>query len=229
MTTNPYINNFTSTEQQSLAANLVQEAIRFYGYDVQYLPRTNLNYDEVNHESTNVAFNSSFDMEMYIRSIDGYGGQGQFLSHIGIEIRNQIVFSVSMKSWEESSDVPDNRRPRPQEGDLIYFALDHKLMEIKKVNRYDMFYQMGTLYTWDLTCEVFEYSGETLNTGIERVDAIGQTLSINTNEQGSVVGGVPIFNNDFEFLDKFASNEKIDGETQDWIDFTEDDPFNRSF
>lgn len=231
MTTNPYINNFANVPQQTLAADIIEEAIQFYGYDVIYCPRTNLNYDDVTGESTNVAFNTSFPIEMYIKSIDGYGGEGQFFSNIGIEIRSQVLFTVSIRRWEQvwAGVTSTETRERPKEGDLIYYGLDNKLMEIKKVNRYTMFYQMGTLYTYDLTCEVFEYTGEQLNTGYPAIDQIGTDLSINTNEQGSVVGGQPVFDPSFDFLNKFSDNKQTDAAANSWIDFSEDDRFSNNF
>lgn len=154
-----------------------------------------------------------------------------FLSNLGMQIRNQIVFSVSMKSWEENlpNVTTDEDITRPREGCIIYFPLDNKLFEIKKVDRYSMFYQGGSLYTWDLTCEVFEYSGEKFSTGVSAIDSIAEAISINTNEQGSIVNNEPVFDNDFSFLDKFASNKKIEEFTDDLVDFSEDNRFSGSF
>jgi hypothetical protein len=50
---------------------------------------------------------------------------------------------------------------RPQEGDLVWFPLSANLFEIKFVEHEDPFYQFGKLYTYKLTCELFQYSGET--------------------------------------------------------------------
>ena len=51
--------------------------------------------------------------------------------------------------------------------------------EIKYVEKYQMFYQLGKLYTWKMTTEVFEYSGETMNTGIPEIDSIQKNNSTN--------------------------------------------------
>jgi hypothetical protein len=42
-----------------------------------------------------------------------------------------------------------------------------------------MFYQLGALQTWELTCELFEYSNEIINTGIAAIDSMQQNLSTN--------------------------------------------------
>ena len=56
---------------------------------------------------------------------------------------------------------------RPLEGDLIYLPLTGGLFEIKFVEDESVFYQMGELVMFDLKCELFEYSHEELDTGIE--------------------------------------------------------------
>ena len=68
---------------------------------------------------------------------------------------------------------------RPNEGDLIYFPLNDRCFEIKFVNKYEMFYQLGALQTWEVTCELFEYSNETFNTGIPEIDIIQSKFSMN--------------------------------------------------
>ena len=42
-----------------------------------------------------------------------------------------------------------------------------------------MFYQLGALQTWEVTCELFEYSNETFNTGIPEIDIIQSKFSMN--------------------------------------------------
>ena len=66
---------------------------------------------------------------------------------------------------------------RPMEGDLIFFPLNRKLFEIKFVEHEDIFYQTGRLQTYDLRCELFEYSGERISTGNTSIDLIATTYS----------------------------------------------------
>jgi len=230
MATNRYINQFSAKNEQSLAASLIEEAIQFYGHDFYYVPRTNLNYDSTYKESTNVSYDTAFPIEMYIKSIDGYGGQNQFLSNFGVEVRNQVMLAVSIQRWETvAADATTPVLERPKEGDIIYFDLDNKLLEIKKVDRYSMFYQLGTLYTYDLTCEVFEFSGEEFNTGVPEIDVISQQLSIDTEQHGSIENGVPNFDDNYDFVSKFADNKTLEEESEEWIDFKEDNPFSAKF
>ncbi len=65
-----------------------------------------------------------------------------------------------------------SRKARPVEGDLIYFSRTKSLFEIKYVEFQNPFYQANQIYVFKLTCELFEYSSEDLDTGIAEIDAI---------------------------------------------------------
>lgn len=61
---------------------------------------------------------------------------------------------------------------RPKEGDLIYFPLSKSLFEINFVEHENPFYQVGKLYTYALSCELFTYSQEEINTGYSDIDTV---------------------------------------------------------
>ena len=57
MPTNPYINNFGSSPEQSLVQDLVIESIKFYGIDVNWIPRiTSANADSILNEDVNESY-----------------------------------------------------------------------------------------------------------------------------------------------------------------------------
>jgi len=59
---------------------------------------------------------------------------------------------------------------RPNEGDLVYFPLSNSLFQIKFVEHENTFYQLGKLYTFKLSCDLYEYSGEDFDTNINAID-----------------------------------------------------------
>ena len=59
---------------------------------------------------------------------------------------------------------------RPKEGDLIYFPLGDRLFEIKFVEHEKPFYQLQKNYVYELTCELFRYEDEILDTGVDEID-----------------------------------------------------------
>jgi hypothetical protein len=117
---------------------------------------------------------------MYIANVDGFEGDGNLLSKFGVEIRDQANFIVSKKRWNQyigtrSSGTLGNIRPG--EGDLIYLPLSKSLFEIRFVEHESPFYQLSNLPTYTLQCELFEYSGEQIQTGISDIDTAMEDIS----------------------------------------------------
>ena len=143
-----------------------------------YIPRNLGNYDSLLTEDDQSFFNQTFMLEFYIKSVNGFSGDGNFMSKFGLEIRDQVVFSVAQKVFNDEVGAYTTLI-RPREGDLIYFPLNKKCFQVKFVNKFEMFYQLGSLQTWEMTCELFEYSDEQFNTGIPEIDIIQTKFSTN--------------------------------------------------
>ena len=92
--------------EQQLIENLYTEAIKIYGFDVFYIPRTLVNVDKIFNEDELSKFTSAHSIEMYLQSVDGFEGEGDFLSKFGVEIRDRASFVVVKSRW--SSAVDDN-------------------------------------------------------------------------------------------------------------------------
>lgn len=237
MSTNFYFNNFNNSQEQILIENLVLESIKIYGHDVVYCPRTLVAKDDIYEEDTISEYNSAYEIDMYIRSYESYEGDGQFLSKFGLEIRDQVTFTVSVRNFMDevaSLEMID----RPQEGDLIYLPMADRLMYVKYVNKTPVFYQMGAIQMYDLVCEMFEYSSEKLNTGYKAIDDIERDLSLNmdiysiTTTDGLVLitqDGAPIVQSGYSFEgqagDPFEDNTEFEIEGDGILDWTQRDPF----
>jgi hypothetical protein len=240
MPTSSYFNNYNSQSEQALVESLVIESIRRFGYDLFYLPRTSNTEDAIFKEDSSAAFLSNYPIEMYIRSVDGFQGDSQFLSKFGIEIRHELTLTVAIRTFKNL--VGDNiGTTRPLEGDLIYLPLDHKLLVIKNVDKYNVFFQSGTLQSYNLRCEVFEYGGEKLDTGIADVDRVETKLSNSTLEHplkdvnGNLIldaKGKPQFDPAFN-IDQIGNfsidNREIAATSTPLIDHSEDDPLSEEF
>ena len=184
MATNSYFRTFDAENDQELLHSIVSESIQVTGYDVNYIPRTLVNEDTILGEDSISEYKDAYSVEMYIKSVDGFEGEGDLVSKFGLEVRDQIIFSMSRRAWE-GLDIGT----RPKEGDLIYFGLTSKLFQIMFVEHETPFYQAGALPTFDLTCELFTYSDEKLDTDIDEIDVIEQKQSfVRTFELSSVSG-----------------------------------------
>lgn len=201
-----------------------------------YIPKRLIAVDEIYGESPLAEYNQTYFMEMYIKNIEGFGGDGDFLSKFNLQIRDQITFTIARRIFSQETTNED--QVRPYEGDLIYFPLNRKLFEIQFVEHESIFYQLGALQTFDLKCELFEYSNQILNTGIAEVDNIQRNFSLSMtvdsiqtesglhllDEQGFVIVREE-YSVDTSAGDAFADNQEIQTESDDFVDFTEMDPF----
>lgn len=235
MTTNVFFNNYEATGEQRLIEDLIVESIRIYGQEVYYIPRTTVDLDEILNEDALREYDRAILIEMYIKNIEGFGGQGDFLSKFSIEINDSITFTVARKSFTEdiSGVVPAIIRPR--EGDLVYFPLNGKIFEIKFVEHEAIFYQIGSLQTYDIRCELFEYSNEVFHTGVASIDRIMQ-YSFDQNTAGILTengllltteAGNVILREEFSIRqrDAEADNLEIQTESDEIVVFDEQDPF----
>ena len=184
MPTNSYFTQGTSGEQQ-LVEDLVVEQIKMFGVELYYIPKTLVSEDNVLGEDSLNSFDSAYQIEGYLENVQGFGGDGDLFSKFGVRIADQVNFIIARKRFQDLVD--DNAtlvvEGRPNEGDLIYFPLANKLFSIQYVEHEQPFYQLNKIHVWGLKCELFEYSGEDLDTGVEAIDVIernlAQTITVN--------------------------------------------------
>lgn len=178
MSTNPYINQRYRPEQ-NLYEELVIESIKFYGQDCYYIPRDLIRSDEILNEEYS-RFSNSYVIETYILNTDGFEGEGNLLSKFGLEIRDQATFIIAKSRFSQllNNSQNDITSPRPREGDLMYLPLSNSMFEIKFVEHEKPFYQLSNLTVYELQCELFEYSTEQFDTGIEKIDTFESKKSL---------------------------------------------------
>jgi len=158
MATNPFFTQGTRNEQL-LYEDIVLEALKIYGQDVYYLPRTLINENKILAEDIPSQFGSAHKIEMYIENTEGFDGEGDLFTKFGVEIRDAATFIVSRRRWTSAVGRHDNlSNVRPFEGDLIYLPLTNKLFEIMHVEHEQPFYQLSNLSVYKLRAELFEYN-----------------------------------------------------------------------
>jgi hypothetical protein len=209
MARNRYFNQYTPVKQeQSLVEDLIIESIKIYGVDGYYLPRTHVNLDKIYGEDASMLFDDALEMELYIKSFDGFAGQEDFLSKFGLQIDESVTFVVSQKRFtqslktsiiteysynmltEDGDELLSNKNDvseydyeaivRPREGDIIWVPLLKAMYEIKFTQNIENFYQLGKLYTYEMRCDRLEYSSERIDTDVTEIDAVEDQYSLST-------------------------------------------------
>tara|TARA_B110000305_G_scaffold228683_1_gene278758 strand:- start:449 stop:1216 length:768 start_codon:yes stop_codon:yes gene_type:complete len=249
MPTNVYFDTGTTSEQR-LYEDLIIEQLKIYGQDVYYLPRKLANKDTIFGEDPASSFDDSYIIEMYVDNTDGYMGEQEIINKFGLELRDDIKFTVSKLRWETLiSNNGDLVAERPQEGDLVYFPTTNAFFEIQFVEHEQPFYQQSALPVYKLSCTKWEYSSERIDTGIVTIDSTEDSLSTDTmnfqfsleNETGSFVvesdiGKIEyLINEDFAMATQQPVDQGLIFEEQagtttsstgdDILDFSERNPF----
>jgi hypothetical protein len=185
MATNIYFQN--SITDQNLVNELHREVIQQAGIDVLYIPRTIVKEDLVMNEDVLSQFDKAYEIEMYIQTSDNFGGPDDAISRFGLDIRDELILVVHAESFTFATAME-----LPLEGDLIYFPLSKGLFEIKFVEDEQPFYQVGKNYVFELTCEVFQYGEEKIDTGtdadkVERENAYAVDLLLTAGGTGTYI------------------------------------------
>lgn len=237
MATSVFFNNFQSSQEQLLIENLIIESIKIYGLDMYYIPRIYKNKDEIYGNDAVSEYNKSYFVDMYIKDVNGFQGEGDFLSKFNLQIRDQVTLTIARRTFFDEIGNIENM-PRPKEGDLIFFPLNRKVFVVKFVEQEAIFYQLGALQTFDLVCELWEYSNERVNTGIEEIDSKAQKYSFDMSAYGLLTeaglflqdeDGFDLVREEYDWAtqvgDAFEDNTEIQTEADAVLDFTEKDPF----
>ena len=175
MALNPFFQQGSSGEQ-SLVQSLINEQLKMYGVEIHYMPRKYLTEKSILKEVVQSKFDDAYPIEAYIDNFDGYDDMPSTLSKFGIQATNEVTLIISRERFETYiSPLMKNEEnvklsTRPKEGDLIYFPLGDRLFEIKYVEHEKPFYQLRENYVYKLTCELFRYEDEVIDTGVEEID-----------------------------------------------------------
>lgn len=175
---NKYFNNQPNrrSNEQNLYEDLINESIQIRGHDIYYILRESRDkIDFILGEDPTSKFEDIYKMEVYVQNVKTFDGDEDYISAFGLEIRDNIKFLLTGRTFERM--IPSNIAVRPREGDLIYSTLLNKMFEITFVKNDPIFYSLGRRsidrgYIYELSCETFKYSHEKIDTGIKEIDEI---------------------------------------------------------
>lgn len=223
MAINRYFNNFPGknrlNNEHRLMEDVIVESIEIMGHQVYYIPRDSYdNGDMIFGEYKNSKFEKAYSMEAYLANVEGFEGDGDFFSKFGLEIRDTSNFVISRRGFTRG--LPTTIRIRPQEGDLIYVPLMHRLFEIKFIEKKLMFYSLGNRepYIYEMRCELFRFSEESIDTGIEEIDIIEQENAYTMRLNLPTTGFNNFFDNEvvYQSADGTWANNTASAEIKDW-------------
>jgi hypothetical protein len=224
-TVNHYFNNYGSLPEQRVIEDLICESIKIQGFEAYYCPNDNDQArDLLFGEDPLRTFQTAFPIEMYLSNSLEYGGEKEFFSKFGLEIKNTVQVVLSKRSFSER--VPQNSFTRPREGDLVYIPFLNgtgELFEIKFTNQTKDFFMLGRKvpYFYELEMEKFKYSQEVINTGIADIDSVvtdsAYTLHLNVGTGIGTYAGNEIV---YQSPNGSYANSTVVAVVQSWVPST---------
>jgi hypothetical protein len=199
MPVNRYFNTTTFATEQKLIDDLIIEAIQIYGHIAYYIPRNDEALDPLFGEDPLASFTDAREIEIYLKSAQSFAGQGDFISKFGLHMEDQATFLVSQTRFTDT--FGETALTRPREGDILYIQFtptNRFLFEIRHVEQAEQLFQLGRLYTYELSCEAMNYSHERVQTADEDVNAVAErsaytvTLTLTTGT-GSFLQGETVY------------------------------------
>lgn len=182
MPVNPYFNFTTFATEQTLVDNLIIESIQIYGHNAYYLRRDAVDLDTLFGEDPLAKYPQAYPIELYLKSSESFQGQSEFISKFGLHIEDQATFLMSVTRF---NSVVAGALVRPRENDIIFIEMtptNRYLFEIRFVEDKEQLFQIGKLYTYELRCELMNYSHERIETNIPEIDdaieRTGYTLNL---------------------------------------------------
>lgn len=202
--------------ENSVVESLIVEAISMYGQDFYYIPRTLVSKDNIVGEDRLSKFKNAYPIICYMENNSGgFEGQGAMASKFGLQIDYSATLSVARKEWNKAvgrygtTILPH----RPAEGDLLYFPMTSALLEITFVQHQAPFYQVGQLYVYQLSVQLFSYGSEHITTGVPAIDAFEslKSFDVTVNPNPDIPG-------------KFGNNTELNVEKTSQF-FDKNNPF----
>lgn len=156
-----------------LVEKLITEAIDIHSVEMMYIPRSLVAENNILGEDRLSEFKNAYPINVYMESSEGFEGQQAFASKFGLQMEQSATLQIARRKWDQmvgkhgTTILPN----RPCEGDLMYFPMTKGLFEILHVVHQQPFYQLGQLYVYKVTVELFRYASERIDTGVEDIDA----------------------------------------------------------
>jgi hypothetical protein len=182
----------------SLLKNLNNYALRvensLIGHDFIYLKRDKVSIDRVLNEVDKSIIKDTFPFKAVLELDRSFDTGGALLSKFGLSNDVELIFSISQEEFDKfklaanDSDLIELTRPR--EGDLVYFPYNSNLWEITFCdNRPRPGYKYNPTLLWEVTCQLYEESNDTIVTGdvdLDKFDSdnVGNVFGMVLNVSG---------------------------------------------
>ena len=177
------------------------------------------------------SFETAYELEMYFDAPeDAMADSVDYISYFGFEVRDSCDFVFSVKRFKDLQMPDPNRTDNrvletPLEGDLIYLPFTNSIFEIKFVEDWSPFFQLGANYTYKALCRLFIYDHQDFD-NLELRDSNGAVVDVQNmlTKQTQALQQIENIDEDNQ-ITPFDDAQEFQTEGTALLDFTEDNPF----
>lgn len=101
MALNQFFTKYDNPTEQDLLQDLLVEAIQQMGVDIYYLPRVIADQSDIFGEDPLGSFDTAVKLEAYVKTVEGWEGEGDILTQIGLQMRDRVTFTITQRRWDE--------------------------------------------------------------------------------------------------------------------------------
>lgn len=159
---NPYINFHTHNETHRAMDLVSQQWIQSNGMSGYFLPKEFGDVDRLFGEELEVSFNKAWQFAFYMESYSNFGGMGSHFGYGGLTVDDEMKILINRNMFMEQCDGR-----LPEFGDWVYIKKDKSLFEVRYVDPYHKFYQLGDQTTFFVHLAKVTYNQEELQPEIQ--------------------------------------------------------------
>ena len=181
---NSYFNNtgqsIGNQNERNLVQKLIDQAIQIHGFQITYVQRDE-KLEGVWREDLSPEFETSFTIEAFLESYDGFEGAGMMNTAYGYSLDQLANIWISKNRWkEEYKENPTEVPKAPRSGDIILMTFgsdpsnnaddqEHeelirpKVFEIMHTEKEPDKFQLRGEYYYSIKLRLFDHSNEDIS------------------------------------------------------------------
>ncbi len=161
-------NNFNDVRPTDLTSFLSNEIIQSFGVPVYYLRKTLANLDRIFGDDDLQKYENAVELSLLPENPSSFGGSGENFGNLGLDIVETMTMFSEISNFQTITGLY-----KPEAHDLVYIPIFNDWFEITYTDNDSedgVFYWNGKVACFTIELLKFQYSHETITTGVAEVD-----------------------------------------------------------
>jgi len=192
-------NELYETSTTTFTTDLVDEIIQQYGIPCYYLPRENVNLDEIFGQDDLSKYESAFSLYLLPENPGFYNGGGDLFGKFGFQAMDTMTMYVEINRFQTTTS-----ETTPLEDDLIYIPVSNSWFQVSftddegAAEGQNFFYANGVLSAFKIEIQKYQYGHETIT-----ASAVASYIPDNENQTNTDNDAIDEFEKENTLIDDF--------------------------